>query len=134
MGVTLATAPQKILDSRTILQDFLGYENVQEIQQRILVEKAMEDPAVMGVMIQVAAETMGLTEYLERERPAPPQGQPGMASPPGPPSMAVPVRGVPTQLMPQEQMGAMRSQEAGIGPKGRYMPQEMEEEYGPPVG
>jgi len=134
MGVTLATAPQKILDSRTILQDFLGYENVQEIQQRILVEKAMEDPAVMSVMIQVAAETMGLTEYLERERPAPPQGQPGMASPPGPPSMAVPVRGVPTQLMPQEQMGAMRSQEAGIGPKGRYMPQEMEEEYGPPVG
>lgn len=121
MGITLATSPTPILDKRTILEDFMHFENAEQIRRRLLEEEAERDPNLRSALIAMALQESGLLSMVQQFMAA--QGQQGSgASPQQGMGMALP--GVGTNVMPQEQLGAMRSQEAGIGPKEQMFAEE----------
>ncbi len=130
-GVQFASQPPetRLLDDRTITEDFFGYKNYDQIKQRRLQEMAERHPAVTGSQLAKALRARGMEEWIPLIFPELAQqtpGQPGVASP-----TSLPVQGVPTTAMPQEEMGAMRSQEVTGQPKGREFPEEeLEEQRG----
>jgi hypothetical protein len=126
-GMQMASVPrpQRVLDDRTILEDLMGYENAQRIKERRRQEMAEEHPALIATLFAETLEQRGLGHWIPLifpELAQPAQQGPQQAGQRTPTSM--PVEGVPTQVMPQEQMGAMRSQEMGLSPKGGLFPEE----------
>ena len=131
MGIQLANSPQRVLDMRHIIQDFLHYDNVDQVQERILIEMAEQNPDVLRYMLMKALDDRGMLEYIQAIEG---QQQPGQEPGAQPSAPGIPVLGVSTQTAPQELLGAQRSQELGIGPKGRLFPeQQMEEMLGGPA-
>jgi len=122
MGMQLATSPRPILDMRTILESFFHEENVDEIKKRIMVEAAEQHPQVMQLMLMMALQESGLEDWIGMIFPQLAGG--GQQQQGSQPSMSMPAPGVGTEIMPQEELGAMRSQEAGIGPGGSLFPEQ----------
>ena len=121
-----AMGDQAPLDSRTITEDFFGYANAERIRERKIADMARTHPGVQLIQLIEALRKRGL-EYLipiiTGQMQGPPQ-PPGQGSPPNvAPNM--PVAGVPTTAVPQEQAGAMRSQEMGMGPQTGLTPNEL---------
>lgn len=119
IGMQLALAPKPILDMRTILEEYMHHENVDEIKRRILVEMAEQHPEMMRYLMLLALQEAGMEDALA-QMTGQQAGQPSIAQP----GVSVPVPGVPTQVSPQEGLGAMRSQEVGTGPEGHLFPEE----------
>lgn len=129
-AVQFASQPpeQRLLDDRTIIEDFMGYKNYQRIKERKLQDIAEAHPSVMASEIAEALRKRGMDHWIAMVFPE--VAQPGVEPTEGAPT-SVSVGGVPTQVRPQEEMGAMRSQEFGRPPKGRTFP---EEEIGEQLG
>ncbi len=75
----------------------------------------------MQVLLMAALQDAGLENYMQVIMGV---GQQGQGSPATPPAPAVPVGGVGTEIAPQEELGAARSQEMGLGPKAQMFPEE----------
>jgi hypothetical protein len=131
-GMQLAMQPkeQRVLDERTITEEFFGYKNYDQMKDRRLQELAESHPAVTASEMAEALRKRGMEHLLPLIFPELAQQQPGgVPGAAAPTSLSVP--GVPTQVMPQERMGAMRSQEMLGQPKGRMFPEEeLEEQRG----
>lgn len=122
IGTQLAMAPKPILDMRTILERFFHIENVDQVKRRLQVEMAEMHPSVQQIVLAIALAESGLEKYIPLIMPQGAGGPPGQPSAPSPPASAVPVEGVATTVMPQEELGAARSQEMGLSPGGEIFP------------
>jgi hypothetical protein len=105
------------LDNRTIVEDFLGYSNATLIRERKLVDIAEQHPMVQLLLLIQDLQKRGLEHLIPILL-----GQQPSLQPPGEgsvPNMAPnqPVKGVSTTVMPQEQLGAQRSQQLGMEPE-----------------
>jgi hypothetical protein len=124
-GVQFAMQPkeQRVLDDRTIVEEYFGKKNYQRIKERRLSDLALSHPAVEAATMAEALRKRGMEYLLPFIFPElaqqMPGGEPGAATP-----TALSVPGVSTTVMPQEQMGAQRSQEMGLSPKGRMFAEE----------
>jgi hypothetical protein len=133
MGMSLASQPEPLFDRRTLLEKFFHVDNVHQVEQRLRVEQAQKNPQIQELMMALAMDEYQMMEMLEKARAnlemirggiAAAGQPPGQGSAPGPEGMALPVQGVPTQAIPQEQLGAAPSQAAGLGPWGAMTPEE----------
>lgn len=117
---------QNMLSLRTIWEKYLGIDNPDEEQKRILVEMAMQNPELIRAMIQEAlGEWSG--QQLPQEQPeqrAPETVEQNMteqAMAGQLPSEPLPGAMPPAAVMPQEMAGVMPPQAVGLPPPGQQM-------------